>query len=139
MRIRFGSGLGLGVRERAEPERSGGGLDRQRGGAVVDGASSDWVIWRDGTPRAVLRRGKYVTHMMMPGRVAGASETVYRLGDDQREKAVIPVGSTVDESRVLDLLNGKYDKQGLLEWGPKVRAIDRSSYFWSRTRTIPMP
>jgi acetyl esterase/lipase len=93
--------------------------------AVVNGPSRRWVIARDGTPRAVLRDGEDATFMMMPGRLGGVFETVYRFADDEQHEAVIPVGLTADESRVLVLAYGQNDTRGLHEWDEKARAIGK--------------
>jgi dipeptidyl aminopeptidase/acylaminoacyl peptidase len=102
---------------------SGGKIDIAETLAVVKGSSSHWVAQRDGTPRAALRRGKDFTALMMPSRLTGGFESVYRFADDRAQLAVYPVGLTADEKHLLVLAYKGRNTMGLYEWDDRASAV----------------
>jgi hypothetical protein len=93
--------------------------------ATVHGSTvtEDWIIDRRGLPRAARRRTEDGFAVLMAVQDEGPLEIVHQYKDSEPEREMVPVGLTVDGSRVIVRAYQRDDTSGLFELDPKSGAL----------------
>jgi len=95
--------------------------------AVVGGPSSDWVVDRDGNPRAAIRHDPKGQSLVAKSD-SGPFVTIHRWRHDDESRAISPVGvSSGGDRLIVKAYNGK-NTLGLYELDPKERKLGEAIF-----------
>jgi dipeptidyl aminopeptidase/acylaminoacyl peptidase len=89
------------------------------------GQLSNWVVDRDGTPRAALRKVEGATVVLMAPRKGDKLRVVHRFAVDELERLVVPVGLTQDGKDVIVQAYAGGDTLGLYRWDQAARKVGK--------------
>lgn len=96
--------------------------------AVEPGFVEDWVVDRDGAPRAALRYGLESISLLLSERAEGSLRSAYEWRPTTRGNEVRPVGLTPDGRSVLVLAYADHDTLGLHAWDHEAKKVGREIF-----------
>ncbi|MFO0690129.1 MAG: prolyl oligopeptidase family serine peptidase [Myxococcota bacterium] len=104
------------------------GVDLGERIAVESGHVTNWIVDRDGAPRAALRWGQESISLLVSDRAGSSLRTVHDWRPTIRGGEVRPVGLTKDGRTVLVLAYADHDTLGLHEWDHEAKRVGREIF-----------